>query len=188
MTHLADVTDVAEAYGLGGRPLAVVVLALLGIVLARSHATYWAGRVLVRGAQVGQARFRGPAWWRATVVRLGAFAQTPAAQRGVALVHRWGPVAVTLAYLTVGVQTAVFLCSGMVRMPYLRFTLASVPGALAWAVIWGTVGLSAVWAGAALATRSPWALAGAVVALGAAAVLIVVRSRRRAARTATPVP
>lgn len=173
-----DTTEVAEAYGLGGKPFVVVLVVLFVVVFLRSHATYWAGRTLVRGAQLGQEKIGGPAWWRATVARMGRFAQSRAAQRGVALVHRWGPVAVVLAYLTVGVQTAVFLCAGMVRMPYARFTVASAPGAALWAVIWGTVGLGAVYAGMALAARSPWA---PVVAVAAVVAAFVVRSRRRRA-------
>jgi membrane protein DedA with SNARE-associated domain len=176
-----DTTEVAEAYGLGGRPFVVVLVVLFVVVFLRSHATYWAGRALVRGAQVGQEKIGGPAWWQATVARMGRFAQSRAAQRGIALVHRWGPVAVVLAYLTVGVQTAVFLCAGMVRMPYTRFTAASVPGAALWAVIWGTVGLSAVYAGMALAARSPWAFAALLAAVAAVVAAFVVRSRRRRA-------
>lgn len=177
-------TDVAAAYGLAGKPFVVVLAVLFLIVLARSHATYWAGRAVVRGAQYGQERIGGPTWWRAMVLRIGAFASSAPARRGMALLHRWGPVAVTLAYLTVGVQTAVFAGAGLIRMPYLRFTLASLPGAAGWAVIWATVGLGAVWAGLALATRSPWALAGVLVVLAGLVAALVVRSRRRAARAA----
>ncbi len=105
---------------------------------------------------------------------------TPPARRGLALVHRWGPLAVTAAYLTVGVQTAVFVAAGLVRMPYARFVVASVPGSVAWALVWGTVGLGAVWAAVRLAAASPWALAGVLVLASAAVVALVVRRRRRA--------
>ena len=44
-------TDVRDAYGLGGVSLGIAVAVLFAIVLARSHATYWAGRGVVRGAQ-----------------------------------------------------------------------------------------------------------------------------------------
>jgi hypothetical protein len=108
---------------------------------------------------------------------------TPAARRGLALVHRWGPLAVTAAYVTIGVQTAVFIGSGLVRMPYLRFTIASIPGSVAWALIWGTVGLGVVWGAVRLAATSPWGFAA--VALAAAAVVTGVLLRRRT-RTRTP--
>ncbi|GAA3807718.1 DedA family protein [Cellulomonas soli] len=172
-------TDVAEAYGLGGLPIAGVLAALFLIVLARSHGTYWLARAVTRVGTSG----RGPAWWRALLVRADGWSATPGARRGRALVHRWGPVAVTAAYVTVGLQTAVMLAAGLLRMPYLRFTLASLPGAAAWAVIWGTVGLGAVWGAVRLAAASPWALA---VVLLAVAVGVVLRWRTRRAAVADP--
>ena len=177
-------TDVAAAYGLAGKPFVVVLAVLFAIVLARSHLTYWAGRGVVRGAMYGQEKIGGPRWWRAMVLRIAAFAASAPARRGLALLHRFGPVAVTLAYLTVGVQTAVFAGSGLLRMPYVRFTLASVPGAAAWALIWATVGLGAVWAVLALAARSPWALVGVLVVVAAGVAGFVMRSHRRAAARA----
>lgn len=178
-------TDVAAAYGLAGKPFVVVLIVLFVVVLLRSHGFYWLGRAVVRGAQLGQEKIGGPAWWRAMVLRMGTFAESRAARRGIALVHRWGPVAVFFAYLTVGVQTAVFVCSGMIRMPYARFSVASLPGSVAWALVWGTVGLGAVYAAVALAARSPWALAGVLAVLAAVVAALVVRSRRRAAASAT---
>lgn len=175
-----DTTDVAAAYGLAGRPFVVVLVVLFAIVLARSHLTYWAGRALARGAQYGQDKLGGPSWWRSTVAHVGRFAESVPARRGLSMVRRWGPVAVVLAYLTVGVQTAVFAGSGLLRMPYGRFTLASLPGAVGWALIWATVGLGAVWAALALSARSPWTLAGVLVVLAVvAAALVAARARAR---------
>ncbi|MBD7918159.1 hypothetical protein H9657_07685 [Cellulomonas sp. Sa3CUA2] len=176
--------EVLAVYGLDGLPVAVALACLFTIVMARSHLTYWAGRGVQRGAQLEGGRRRGPRWWQRTVERTARLASTPSARRGVALVHRWGPLAVTLAYATVGIQTAVFAGAGLVRMPYLRFTVASIPGAALWSVIWGTVGAGAVWGAVMLAAGSGWALA----AIGLAAVLLVAVTvaglRRR--RTAEP--
>ncbi|MFI2752453.1 DedA family protein [Cellulomonas sp. P22] len=179
-------TDVADSYGLGGRPFWLVVVALVVIVLARSHATYWVGRAASVGAGRLAATGRGPRWWTATRTRAASWGSTVPAQRATQAVHRWGPVAVTLAYLTVGAQTAVLVAAGVTRMPYLRFTLASIPGAIAWAFIWGTVGLGAVWAAAALAAESPWGLAAGVLVLAAAATWWV-RHRRSARAEVEPV-
>lgn len=175
-------TQVREAYGLGGVPVGIAVVVLFAIVIARSHGTYWAARGVVRGAQQVHENDRGPGWWRATIERLEAWTSTRAAQRGLDLVRRWGPIAVTLAYLTIGLQTAIFAAAGLVRMPYLRFALASVPGAIVWAVVWATVGFGAVWGALALFAASPWALL-AVVAVLLAATWWFVRRRllRRAA-------
>ena len=175
-------TDVAQAYGLGGQPLLVVLVALFAIVLLRSHATYWAGRAVTRGARLGTEKIAGPRWWQRTVHRVQDVTSRPAARRGLDLVRRWGALAVVLAYVTVGVQTVVFAGSGLLRMPYLRFTVASLPGAAAWALIWATVGLGAVYGAVALAAASPWVLAG-VAALVALVVALVVLRRRAIART-----
>lgn len=169
--------DPREAYQLGTVPLAVAVAGLFVIVMARSHATYWVGRGVVRGAKVVHEHEGAPGWWHSSVLRLESWTGTPSAQRGLDLVRRWGAIAVTLAYLTVGVQTAVFAAAGLIKMPYLRFFLASLPGAVAWAVIWATIGFGALWAAIALFTRSPWALAGAVLVVG---VLVGWLRRRRA--------
>lgn len=173
-------TEVVRAYGLDGLPLGLVLLVLFVAVLARSHATYWAGRAVSRGARYEGTHRHGPLFWQRTVDRLAGVAGTPLARTGIALVHRWGPLAVTAGYLTVGVQTAVFAAAGLLRMPYLRFTVASLPGSAAWAAVWGTVGLGAVWGAVALAAGSPWGVA-ALLAVAAVVALVVVRGRRRRA-------
>jgi membrane protein DedA with SNARE-associated domain len=169
-----------------GWPLWAVIPALFVIVLARSHLSYWLGRGALGGAERLADRAPDdtadvPTRARARVLRL---MRTPAAQRGLAMVHRFGPLAVTLAYLTVGVQTAVFVGSGLLRMPYLRFAVASLPGAVAWALIWGTVGLGAVWAAVRLATASPWGLAAVLLLL--AGLITWLTLRRRTRRAAAP--
>lgn len=174
-------TDPAAAYGMAGWPFWAVIGALFVIVMGRSHMFYWLGRGVFSGAgrladRIDQPQDQPPG--RLHVLRGHAqrLMTTPTAQRGLGLVHRWGPLAVTFAYVTVGVQTAVFVGSGLLRMPYPRFLLASIPGSVAWAFIWGTVGLGAVWAAVRLAAASPWALLGVIVLLIAAIVLI---ARRR---------
>jgi hypothetical protein len=174
-------TDVAEAYGLGGKPFWLVVVVLFLIVLARSHGTYWLARGVARGASgLGTAQ-AGAGRGAAARARVHAWAASPAGRRASEALHRAGPVAVTLAYLTVGAQTAVFAAAGLARMSYVRFLVASIPGCVAWAFVWGTVGLGAVWGSVTLAARSPWLLAA--VALGAAAMLVQARRRHAARRT-----
>lgn len=77
-----------------------------------------------------------------------------------------------------GVQTAVFVGSGLLRMPYLRFTLASIPGSIAWALIWGTVGLGVVWGAVRLAATSPWGFAAAVAVVAGVVVAVLLRRAR----------
>lgn len=161
--------DPLETFGLGAASIGVAVATLFLIALARSHATYWAGRGVVRGAKTVHSTDKGYQWWRSSIRRLEVWTSTRAAQRGLELVRRWGPFAVTFAFITFGVQTAVFAASGLIRMRYLRFTIATIPGALAWGIIWATVGLSAVWGAIRLVATSPWLLAGVLacaIALG----------------------
>jgi len=177
--------DPLSAFGLGAASLGVALAALFVIALARSHATYWVGRGLARGARAVHPAARDGAPARAATARLQAWTSSRTAVRGLERVRRWGPVAVTFAFLTVGVQTAVFVSAGLVRMRYVRFAVATIPGAAAWAVIWATVGLSAVWGAVRLVASSPWAAAALTAA---APALVGVALRRRRTRAGAPAP
>ena len=61
-------------------------------------------------------------------------------------VERWGPPAVTLSFLTVGVQTVVNLAAGLCRMSVPRYLTGLVPGAMIWGTIWATIGMTAFYA------------------------------------------
>lgn len=187
---------------MGGWPFWAVIAGLFVVVMARSHLFYWVGRGVTSGAarladrvpgadedagagagagERGGAGEDAPARRGAAArARVERLMRTPTARRGLALVHRFGPFGVTLAYLTVGVQTAVFVGAGLLRMPYPRFLAASVPGSVAWAFVWGTVGLGAVWAAVRLATASPWGLAAVLAAVAALVTWAVLRRRTRA--------
>jgi membrane protein DedA with SNARE-associated domain len=154
-----------------GKPFAVTVAVLFCIVLLRAQATYWLGRGVRAGVLHSRlaAKVTGPKTTRATVA-----------------LQRWGPPLVTVSFLTVGVQTVVNAGAGLIRMPFLRYTIAMVIGCLAWALIFATVGIAAVEASIALAARSPWALAGVVV-LAVVIVGAVITVRRRRLRNADAV-
>ena len=64
-----------------------------------------------------------------------------------------------MSFLTVGLQTVVNAAAGLIRMPWVRYTIAMLIGCVAWALIYATVGIAAVEACIALAAHSPWALA-----------------------------
>ncbi|WP_258723673.1 DedA family protein [Cellulomonas sp. NS3] len=184
---MLEQTDVAEAYGLGGKPFWLVVVLLVVIVAARSHGTYWLARGVAHGASGLGARRAShrPSRLAAARERLLSWSAGPSGRRATEALRRVGPFAVTLAYLTVGAQTAVFAAAGLARMSYPRFVLASVPGCIAWAFVWATVGLGALWGAVALAARSPWLLAVVAVALTALAVAARRRSARRRAAART---
>ena len=156
---------------LTGKPLVIVVSVLFGIVFLRAQLTYWVARGLAEGAR----RTR----WSDKM-------SGPRVTRAVDTINRWGAPVVTLSFLTIGFQTAANAAAGLTRMPFLRYLIAMIPGCLAWAFIYATVGLAAVGAAVVLAAKSPWVLVvlGLLVVAGIA-TLIVRRGRRRVEPTGT---
>jgi len=64
-------------------------------------------------------------------------------------------------------------------MSFTRYTVAMVPGCVAWALIYASVGLAAFYAAVALAARSPWTLAGVGMLVLAGVVALALRRGRR---------
>ena len=168
MPDMDGVTPLAAPESPFGLPLWIGIAVMFGIVVARAQATYWLGRA----AGTGIARSR---WGD----RIGRDRLT----RAERVVARYGPVAVTLSFLTIGVQTAVNAVAGATRMPFGRYLAAMLVGSALWAVVWTVGGLSVVWGAAEVASASP--LAATAVVLGTLAVVAaVVGYRRRRARQA----
>ncbi|WP_018134254.1 DedA family protein [Acaricomes phytoseiuli] len=109
-------------------PFGLAVAALFVIVMLRANATYWAGR----GAVAGGRR-----------TRMRRYLDSPGMARAEELVARWGAIAVSLCFLTVGLQTAINFSAGATRMPYpSRYLPAVVVGSVLWALLYATVGLA----------------------------------------------
>ena len=150
---------------LEGLPFWWLVLALFAVVLCRAQATYW----LARGAVAGASRSRWGRWLDSAAVR-----------RGSALLDRWGLPVVTLSFLTVGLQTIMNAAAGIARVPWWRYTIAMLPGCVAWAFIYATVGIALFWAVLATFAGSPWGVVVLVALVVAAGVgTWSVRRRRR---------
>jgi membrane protein DedA with SNARE-associated domain len=137
-------------------------LALFASAMVRSNGTYWVGR----GAVSGWRRYRGR--------------HNELTSRAEAWLRRLGPVAVTLSYLTVGVQTAVHLTAGVMRMPLRWYVPAAVVGSAVWATLYATVGLAVVQAWIAAEAGSWWAAAGLLALAGGIVAAVVLRRRGRA--------
>lgn len=117
-------------------PFAVIVAGLFVVVLLRAGGTYLLGRLLRRGSERGHRDAARPG----LTDRVGFV-------RAEQALNTWGAPAVTLAFLTIGVQTMVNLAAGFTRMPLRRYLPALLLGCLAWAMIYasaGFVGISAV--------------------------------------------
>lgn len=79
---------------------------------------------------------------RGATDRWSRLADRPSVRRSEEFVRRYGAPAVTVSFLTVGVQTAVNLAAGALRMPLTRYAPALLAGAAIWATIYVTVGLA----------------------------------------------
>lgn len=108
-----------------GLPVWAAFAGLFVIVLLRANATYWVGRGLRAGA--GRTRLAGRLDGRAV-------------RRAEALMARWGVAAVPLSFLTLGVQTAVNVAAGAMRMPLRHYLPAVVVGAALWATVYSALG------------------------------------------------
>lgn len=155
-------------------PFWVALLGLSAIAMARGQATYWIARLVTEQAL---RRVRPAEGWQA---RVHAWLQGEGIAHGRRSIERWGLVVVPLCYLTVGFQTVVLAAAGVLRITWLRFSLAQLPGALAWGLIYTTIGFAAWEAILLAAAGSPWALAGLIALLVVlAATLVSRRSRPR---------
>ncbi|MBB6120305.1 DedA family protein [Nocardiopsis algeriensis] len=153
---------------LEGQPFWIIYFTLLFVISLRAPATYWLGRGL--GAGVTRSRIGK---------RIG-----PRLTRAEDLINRYGAPVITLSFLTVGMQSAVNLAAGVVRMRFPKYMAAMFVGGLMWAGLWGLVIAGAVGAWLTLFLNSPWTAAAVVAVAGALVAAMAVRSRRRAARRA----
>ena len=125
--------------------------------------------------------------------QIKAWLNSDRTKTGRTLVHKIGVVAVPLSYLTVGLQTAVLAAAGLVRIQWWKFTVAQIPGAIAWATIYSGVGLAGWSAVLAIFTGDaivPAIVLVVLVAVVIAAIVFISKSLRKnsAAKTQRGVP
>lgn len=147
-------------------PFEVALAALFAVVMVRVNATYWIGR----GAAAGMERTR----FARALHRLKA-------SKAQALIERFGPYAVVLTFLTIGLQTAVNFAAGAARMPLSRYLPAAIVGSGIWAFVYATIGLAAIDAWLAVLAASPLAAVLLVLFLAGLAAGLVMWRRRRTA-------
>ncbi len=154
-------------------PFPVIVAALFVIVLTRSNATYWAGRLVARGA----SRTRVARWM-----------DTPGYRTAVERLNRWGAPAVSVSFLTVGVQTVINLAAGAARMPLMRYIPATIVGSIAWAFLYGSVGFVGFEAFSLLWEHSPAVAWGAGLVALAGLAWFIIRQVRQSRAEPDPEP
>ncbi|MDP9823377.1 DedA family protein [Nocardioides massiliensis] len=148
-----------------GWPVALAFAFLTVLGFCRAGATYLIGR----GVRHWGSRRRASSEQSRT--------PSPTLQYAERLVRRLGPVAVPLSFLTVGLQTAIHLTAGALRMPGRYYVPALAVGALIWATLYTTVGLAVlhtVWG-----RVDRWVLVSAVAAVVVVVVVNLVLRRRR---------
>ncbi|MBW9210187.1 VTT domain-containing protein [Mumia sp. zg.B53] len=156
-------------------PALSVWLFFFVVVFLRAQATYWIARVAT--VQV-LTRTHPAGGWRA---RTHDWLEGGSAQRGADVVRRWGALAVPVSFLTVGAQTVINAGAGVVRMPFPLYLVAMVPGCMAWALVWTTIGMSAFYAAVGAGLTTGWGVALAVVTVvGVVGAVVAVRRRSRA--------
>lgn len=106
-------------------PYLVVVAALFVIVMLRANGTYWLGRGMTAGAEH---------------TRLAKLLRSKHYANATRWLNRWGAPAISLSFLTIGIQTVINLAAGVTRMPLRRYLPAVAVGGLLWAFLYGTVG------------------------------------------------
>ncbi|KAA1425070.1 hypothetical protein FE697_004090 [Mumia zhuanghuii] len=157
-------------------PALEVWLFFFVVVFLRAQATYWIARVVT--SQV-LSHTHPTGGWRA---RVHAWLSGDSTQRGIDMLRRWGVIAVPVSFLTVGLQTVVNAGAGVIRMPFLHYLLAMLPGCAAWALVWTTVGMTAFYAAVGAGLTTGWGLVAAaltIVLVATAIALVRRRSRTR---------
>ncbi|MBA2695355.1 MAG: hypothetical protein H0U62_05815 [Actinobacteria bacterium] len=156
----------------------LVVFSLTIVAMGRGQGTYWLARLTPEQALRHAHPVTG---WRGTI---HAWLQDDGLARGRQALQRWGLAMVPLCYLTVGFQTLVLAAAGVMRIRWSLFTLVQLPGAIAWALIYATIGFAAWQAILAAGAGSPWTLVALVIAV--LALVVAAGARRHLGRRAKP--
>ena len=129
------------------------------LAMMRSHTMYWIGR----GITAGTARTR----WVSLI-------ESPMYARAQAWSARWGVLAVPMSFLTVGLQSFIQISTGVARMPLHRYAAATVVGAIAWAIVYTTIGMAILTAW----ITGPIGRIASLLTVAVLVVIVVIRGSR----------
>lgn len=156
-----------------------IYLFLCGVVFFRAQGTYWLGRWARKGTEA-TARSAHP-----RAARWAARFSGPGAERARKYLERWGYLGIPASFLTIGFQTMVNASAGFIRMRWDLYTIAMIPGCLAWAAIYTLVALSLFEAW----QHSPmWLAVGAAALIALVAIAAIITRRRRSAGSGAQTP
>ncbi len=152
-------------------------LFLLVVVFVRAQGTYWLGR-WVRGRADAAAQGSPEAFRSRWVRRFSG----PRMARAGAFLDRWGFIGIPVSFLTIGFQTMVNAAAGYSRMRWDLYTLAMVPGCVAWAIVYAGLGITIYSAFAATPAL------GVAVLLGLTALTFALTRLRRNVGSGAHIP
>ena len=152
-------------------------IALFVIVFCRAQGTYWLGRLAARGALAGVGK---DGVWGS----IAHWFSGPTPKRGAKLLDKWGLIIIPLCFLTVGIQTAVNAGAGLVSMKWRTYTLAMIPGCIAWAILYG-MGMLAIWMALLGAVAGSWWGRAGLLAVVAVAIGVIAWRKRTSSGPAT---
>lgn len=124
---------------LAGYPLHIIFIILAIAVWIRGHVVYSVFRAATEFT-LKHSKPKNP-----FLAKIHKKLSDGSADYGVRIIQKWGLIAVPLAYLTIGIQTAVLGGAGVLKINRLKFGLAQIPGCLAWSAIYSTIGFT-LWA------------------------------------------
>lgn len=102
--------------------------------MARGQMVYWLGRV---ATEQTLRRTHPAGGWRERTHR---WLSDGGADAGIVVIRRWGLIAIPFSYVTIGLQSMIQAGAGVLRITWWKYTLAQIPGALAWGAIYATFG------------------------------------------------
>ena len=109
-------------------PLWQATIFLFVVVFFRAQLTFWLGKFMRKG--LIKSKF-------------GKSGQNAEEKRaGIAALEKYGWPIIPLSFLTVGFQSVVQLGAGFLDWNWLKYTLAALPGYLAWGFIYAFGGLA----------------------------------------------
>lgn len=154
-------------------PFIAVFAFLCVVIFFRAQGTYWLGRYVAHVVYSQVGNHAEKPWCQ----RFDSWLTSERIVRGIDTVQRRGWPVVTFSFLTVGFQTIANLAAGILRMPWMLYTAAMIPGGIAWASIYATIGWTVWKAAMASATGSPWGVLVIIAILGVYGVFVIRRKR-----------
>lgn len=143
-----------------------------GIAFLRNTIIYWVARAIAKQATkkiTPKSKF---------MQRMQVFMSGDNANKGVAMIHRWGPLAVVFSFFAPGTKTIVNTGAGLTQMRYAFYLPALIVGCSIHGIIYATIGWAA-WVGMLkVAAGSPWGITALIVIIMGLGTAVIMHARK----------